>query len=132
MATIPLSRSPAGTELRSSEYGVLQLTVAAHLARYKGMTRTHTDADLRMYLRWCASQLHVACTASVTLYHLDDKAWPERHQPRRDSDPATPCLHSPDVLAFDPSGVRAGLLLAAPALFGPTRLYHGGSGQIVI
>ena len=27
--------------------------VAAHLARYKGLTRTHTESDLRIYLRWC-------------------------------------------------------------------------------
>lgn len=28
--------------------------VAAHLARYKGLTRSHTESDLRIYLRWCA------------------------------------------------------------------------------
>lgn len=28
--------------------------VAAHLARYKGLTRNHTESDLRIYLRWCA------------------------------------------------------------------------------
>lgn len=25
--------------------------VAAHLARYKGLTRSHTESDLRIYLR---------------------------------------------------------------------------------
>ena len=28
--------------------------VAAHLARYKGLTRSHTESDLRIWLRWCA------------------------------------------------------------------------------
>ena len=28
--------------------------VAAYLARYKGLTRTHTESDLRIWLRWCA------------------------------------------------------------------------------
>ncbi|MGD8151385.1 hypothetical protein [Ornithinimicrobium sp. Y1694] len=28
--------------------------VAANLARYKGLTRSHTESDLRIWLRWCA------------------------------------------------------------------------------
>jgi integrase/recombinase XerD len=35
---------------------VLRAAVAAHLARYTGLSRTHTDADLRVFLRWCASR----------------------------------------------------------------------------
>ena len=31
---------------------VLRLAVTAHLTRYKGMSRAHTEADLRMYLDW--------------------------------------------------------------------------------
>lgn len=32
---------------------ILRLAVAAHLARYKGQTRVHTDSDLRSYIDWC-------------------------------------------------------------------------------
>lgn len=45
--------------------------VAAHLARYKGLTRSHTESDLRIYLRWCAEHrldpLH-AERAHIELY----------------------------------------------------------------
>ena len=32
----------------------LRLAVAAHLARFKGSSRYHTESDLRCYLAWCA------------------------------------------------------------------------------
>src|SRR4051812_26156657 len=35
---------------------MLRLAVAAHLARYKGESRTHTASDLNSYLRWCLEQ----------------------------------------------------------------------------
>jgi integrase/recombinase XerD len=28
--------------------------IAAHLARYKGLSRAHTNSDLQVFLRWCA------------------------------------------------------------------------------
>src|SRR5450631_3517032 len=34
----------------------LPLAVAAYLARFKGMSRAHTDSDLRAFLTWCASR----------------------------------------------------------------------------
>jgi integrase/recombinase XerD len=34
--------------------GQLRLTVAAHLARFTGPSRQHTESDLRCYLSWCA------------------------------------------------------------------------------
>src|SRR3954471_25031085 len=33
---------------------LLRVAIAAHLARYKGLSRAHTDSDLRVFLRWCA------------------------------------------------------------------------------
>jgi site-specific recombinase XerD len=30
------------------------VAIAAHLARYKGLSRAHTSPDLRVFLRWCA------------------------------------------------------------------------------
>ena len=34
----------------------LRLAVAAHLARFKGSSREHTESDLRCYLAWCAER----------------------------------------------------------------------------
>jgi integrase/recombinase XerD len=34
----------------------LQLAVAGYLARYKGLSRTHAESDLRAYLTWCADR----------------------------------------------------------------------------
>lgn len=45
-ALIPVSVSdPVDAALRQA--------VAAHLARYTGQTRTHTESDLRAFLTWC-------------------------------------------------------------------------------
>src|SRR5947207_11773445 len=46
--------TPVAAGLPAADDGRLGLAVAAHLARYKGISRAHTDADLRMYLSWCA------------------------------------------------------------------------------
>src|SRR3954468_8154516 len=40
-------------EVTKADDPMLRLAVAAHLARYKGETRTHTASDLNSYLRWC-------------------------------------------------------------------------------
>jgi hypothetical protein len=34
----------------------LSLAVAAHLARFKAMSREHTASDLQAYLGWCADR----------------------------------------------------------------------------
>ena len=34
----------------------LHLAAAAYLARFKGMSRAHTDSDLRAFLTWCAGR----------------------------------------------------------------------------
>src|SRR6266496_1600246 len=34
----------------------LRLAVAAYLARFTGLSRTHTESDLRAYLCWCADR----------------------------------------------------------------------------
>jgi integrase/recombinase XerD len=33
---------------------LLRVAIAAHLARYKGLSRVHTGSDLQVFLRWCA------------------------------------------------------------------------------
>jgi site-specific recombinase XerD len=32
---------------------LLRVAIAAHLARYKGLSRVHTGSDLQVFLRWC-------------------------------------------------------------------------------
>ena len=32
---------------------VLRAAVAAYLGRYRGLTRQHSESDLRVFLRWC-------------------------------------------------------------------------------
>jgi site-specific recombinase XerD len=34
----------------------LHLAAAAYLARFKGLSREHTDSDLRTFLNWCAGR----------------------------------------------------------------------------
>src|SRR5436309_540412 len=34
----------------------LRLAVAGYLARFKGISREHTESDLRCYLAWCAER----------------------------------------------------------------------------
>jgi hypothetical protein len=34
---------------------LLRVAIAAHLARYKGLSRAHTSSDLQVFLRWCAN-----------------------------------------------------------------------------
>jgi hypothetical protein len=34
----------------------LRMAAAAYLARYKGQSRTHTECDLRAFLRWCVER----------------------------------------------------------------------------
>lgn len=35
---------------------VLRLAAAAYLGRYTGVSRQHTESDLRLFLAWCAGQ----------------------------------------------------------------------------
>jgi integrase/recombinase XerD len=35
---------------------VIRAAVAAYLARYKGLSRSHTDSDLQVFLRWCGDR----------------------------------------------------------------------------
>lgn len=45
-----------GSSARLPESHTLQLAVAGYLARFKGLSRTHAESDLRAYLRCCADR----------------------------------------------------------------------------
>jgi hypothetical protein len=48
---------PAGAGgVAASDDARLHLAAAAYLARFKGLSREHTDSDLRAYLSWCAGR----------------------------------------------------------------------------
>src|ERR1035437_7419184 len=48
---------PAGAgEDAASDDVRLHLAAAAYLARFKGLSREHTDSDLRVFLSWCAGR----------------------------------------------------------------------------
>jgi hypothetical protein len=44
--------TPASSELPEPFTDRLRLAVAAHLARFKGCSRAHTESDLRCHLSW--------------------------------------------------------------------------------
>jgi hypothetical protein len=35
---------------------LLEIATAAHLSRYQGESRAHTESDLRVFLGWCVGQ----------------------------------------------------------------------------
>lgn len=42
---------------------VLRLAVVAYLGRFTGISRMHTESDLRLFFAWCADQ-HLAPLAA--------------------------------------------------------------------
>jgi integrase/recombinase XerD len=49
MKVLPLPVTVEGSD-------VLRRAVAGYLARYKGLSRSHTESDLRVFLLWCAER----------------------------------------------------------------------------
>jgi integrase/recombinase XerD len=54
METSPSGPAVCGVVVTTSP--VLRLAVAAHLARFNGLSRVHTESDLRGYLIWWESR----------------------------------------------------------------------------
>ena len=44
---------PESVVLHDVSDDLLRVAIAAHLARYKGLSRAHTSSDLQVFLRWC-------------------------------------------------------------------------------
>jgi integrase/recombinase XerD len=49
MEVLPLPVTIEGSD-------VLRRAVAGYLTRYKGLSRSHTESDLRVFLRWCTER----------------------------------------------------------------------------
>jgi integrase/recombinase XerD len=45
---------PAPAPVPLTDDPLLRVALAAHLGRYRGASRVHTESDLHVYLRWCA------------------------------------------------------------------------------
>ncbi|AXH98064.1 hypothetical protein DV701_11200 [Ornithinimicrobium avium] len=86
----------------------LRQAVAAHLARYTGQTRTHTESDLRAFLAWCAAR-HVdpltAHRVHVELYVQENRRYK----------PSTIYRRLSVVAGFYRTAVIDGVLTASPA-----------------
>ena len=46
----------SSVRLRPVPDDVLRIAVAAHVTRYRGQSRIHTESDLHLFLRWCAER----------------------------------------------------------------------------
>ena len=96
---------------RSAAAPVLRAAVAAHLARYKGTSRTHTDADLRTFLAWCTAHdvdpLHAR--------RLDIELYVRWLQETRRLQPSTVSRRLSVVIGFYRTCVIDGILDHSPA-----------------
>jgi site-specific recombinase XerD len=66
-----MTAQPAPIPVPFSDDPLLRVALAAHLGRYRGASRVHTESDLHVYLRWCAEcnvQPLAARRADVELY----------------------------------------------------------------
>jgi integrase/recombinase XerD len=96
---------------RLPESHPLQLAVAGYLARFKGISRTHAESDLRAYLRWCADRRLDSLAASRPQIELYVR-W---MQEIRRLKPSTVSRRMSIVAGFYRTAVIDGLLEHSPA-----------------
>ena len=89
----------------------LQLAVAGYLARYKGLSRTHAESDLRAYLSWCTARRLDPLAASRPQVELYIR-W---MQEVRRLKPSTVSRRTSVVAGFYRTAVIDGLLDHSPA-----------------
>lgn len=89
----------------------LRRAVAAHLARYTGTTRVHTDSDLRAFLAWCLER-HID-PLSATRVHVE--LYIRWMQEVRRYAPATVSRRVSVLAGFYRTAVIDGVLPSSPA-----------------
>src|SRR5829696_6453270 len=89
----------------------LQLAVAGYLARFKGISRTHAESDLRAYLTWCRERSLEPLAASRPQVELYVR-W---MQEIRRLEPSTVSRRTSVVAGFYRTAVIDGLLDHSPA-----------------
>ena len=103
-ALVPVpTEDPSVAELRQA--------IAAHLARYTGQTRTHTESDLRAFLAWCAAR-HVD---PLTAHRVHVELYVRWMQETRRYKPSTISRRLSVVAGFYRTAVIDGVLTASPA-----------------
>ncbi len=89
----------------------LRQAVAAHLARYTGQTRTHTESDLRAFLTWC-DERHLD---SLAAHRVHVELYVRWMQETRRYKPSTISRRLSVVIGFYRTAVIDGVLTASPA-----------------
>lgn len=103
-ALVPLSTgSAAGAALRQA--------IAAHLARYTGQTRTHTESDLRALLNWCRER----GLDPLTAHRVHVELYVRWMQETRLYKPSTISRRLSVVMGFYRTAVIDGVLPTSPA-----------------
>jgi site-specific recombinase XerD len=103
-ALVPVSVSaPADAALRQA--------VAAHLARYTGQTRTHTESDLRAFPNWCRER----GLDPLTAHRVHVELYVRWMQETRRYEPSTISRRLSVVIGFYRTAVIDGVLTASPA-----------------
>jgi len=51
-----MTLSPVPEPIPFADDPLMRVVLIAHLARYKGQSRVHTESDLHVYLRWCTER----------------------------------------------------------------------------
>ena len=101
-AIVPLSPRPTA---------VLRQAVAAHLARYTGQTRTHTESDLRAFLTWCTGRE----LNPLNAHRVHVELYVRWMQEVRRYKPATISRRLSVVIGFYRTAVIDGVLTSSPA-----------------
>ncbi|MFK5636125.1 tyrosine-type recombinase/integrase [Ornithinimicrobium sp. LYQ103] len=103
-ALVPVSTdSSAGAALRQA--------IAAHLARYTGQMRSHTESDLRAFLNWCGER----GLDPLTAHRVHIELYVRWMQETRSYKPATISRRLSVVMGFYRTAVIDGVLAASPA-----------------
>ena len=92
---------------------LLRVAIAAHLSRYKGLSRVHTDSDLRVFLRWCAEH-HLA---PLTVQRADVELFVRWLEEIRRFKPSTASRRLSVVTGFYRTCVIEAVLDASPAAY---------------
>jgi site-specific recombinase XerD len=92
---------------------LLRVAIAAHLSRYQGLSRMHTESDLRVYLHWCVGH----GIAPLEVGRSDVELYVRWLQETRRFKPATVSRRLLVVVSFYRTCVIDAVLEASPAAY---------------
>jgi len=111
MSTLETSSAIVPWSTANPADAALRHAVAAHLARYTGPTRTHTESDLRAFLNWCAER----SLDPLTAHRVHVEFYVRWMQEARRYKPATISRRLSVVIGFYRTAVIDGVLAVSPA-----------------